>query len=117
MHTRRPEMLKEEVIRAFQCPTIIAELGRINSLNLRERVSVKGEVTKVSYISDIIDIKYLCCIFHLISFNNYFQILLEYLYMINISYIYFAMVNKDIAIGYYNFFKDDSINVINSWKY
>lgn len=48
MHTRRPEMLKEEVIRAFQCPTIIAELGRINSLNLRERVSVKGEVTKVS---------------------------------------------------------------------
>lgn len=88
-------MLKEEVIRAFQCPTIIAELGRINSLNLRERVSVKGEVTKVSY---------LCCIFHLISFNNYFQILLEYLYMINISYIYFAMVNKDIAIGYYNFF-------------
>lgn len=33
----------------------IAKLGRIYSMNLRERVLVKGEVTKVSYISDVID--------------------------------------------------------------
>lgn len=48
MHTKKPEKLKEEVVRSFQCPMTICELGRINSLNVRERVSVKGEVTKVS---------------------------------------------------------------------
>lgn len=55
MHTKKPETLKEEVIRSFLCPVTIAELGRINSLNVKERVSVKWEVTKVSYISDVID--------------------------------------------------------------
>uniref|UniRef100_K1QY76 Uncharacterized protein n=1 Tax=Magallana gigas TaxID=29159 RepID=K1QY76_MAGGI len=47
MHTKKPETLKEEVVRSFQCPMTISELGRINSLNVRERVSVKGEVTKI----------------------------------------------------------------------
>lgn len=47
MHTKKPETLKEEVIRSFLCPVTIAELGRINILNVKERVSVKWEVTKV----------------------------------------------------------------------
>lgn len=55
MYTKKPETLKEEVIRSSQCPVTFAELGRINSLNVKERVSVKGEVTKVCYISVVID--------------------------------------------------------------
>lgn len=80
MHTKKPETLKEEVVRPFQCPMTISELGRINSLNVRERVSVKGEVTKVSYTSDVIDSKFLCCIFiyYIIFLLIDFQLLFKY---------------------------------------
>ncbi|XP_061191021.1 uncharacterized protein LOC133199187 [Saccostrea echinata] len=50
MHTRKPENLVDVVIDNFQNPPVIDELGRIGSLNNKERISVKGEVSSVSSI-------------------------------------------------------------------
>lgn len=36
------------VAQAFTNPPVIEELGRIASMNNKERISVKGEVTRVS---------------------------------------------------------------------
>ncbi|XP_061190016.1 uncharacterized protein LOC133197843 [Saccostrea echinata] len=48
MHTKRPAELKEDVVKEFCEPPVIEELGRISSFNIKLRVSVKGEVTKVT---------------------------------------------------------------------
>lgn len=70
MHTKKPETLKEEVIRSFQCLVTIAELGRSNSLNVKERVLVKGEVTKVSYI--LFFMLYFYLLYNFYIFSNIF---------------------------------------------
>ena len=48
MQTKTPENLSREIIHAFTNPPVIEEFGRIASMNNKERISVKGEVTRVS---------------------------------------------------------------------
>ena len=48
MQTKTPENLSREIIQAFTNPPVIEELGRIASMNNKERISVKGEATRVS---------------------------------------------------------------------
>nr|XP_022309760.1 uncharacterized protein LOC111115353 isoform X2 [Crassostrea virginica] len=50
MQTKTPHNLSREVIEAFINPPVIQELGRIASMNPKERVSIRGEVTRVSSI-------------------------------------------------------------------
>lgn len=51
MQTKRPDALTEEMIVAFVKPHVVEELGgRIGSFENKKRISVKGEVTKVSLI-------------------------------------------------------------------
>lgn len=47
---QRPDALTEEMIVAFVKPDVVEELGRIGSFENKKRISVKGEVTKVSLI-------------------------------------------------------------------
>lgn len=47
---QRPDALTEEMIVAFVKPDVVEELGRIGSFENKRRISVKGEVTKVSLI-------------------------------------------------------------------
>ena len=48
MQTKTPENLSREIIQAFTNPPVIEELGRIDSMNNKERISVQEEVTRVS---------------------------------------------------------------------
>lgn len=50
MQTKRPDALTEEMIVACVKPDVVEELGRIGSFENKKRISVKGEVTKVSLI-------------------------------------------------------------------
>lgn len=50
MQTKRPDALTEEMIVAFVKPDVVEELCRIGSFENKKRISVKGEVTKVSLI-------------------------------------------------------------------
>ena len=48
MQTKTPHNLPRDVIDAFINPPVIQELGRIASMNAKERVTIRGEVTRVS---------------------------------------------------------------------
>lgn len=50
MQTKKPDALQEEMIVSFVKPDVVEELGRIGSFENKKRISVKGEVTKVSLI-------------------------------------------------------------------
>lgn len=50
MQKVRPDALTEDMIVEFVKPYVVEELGRIGSFENKKRISVKGEVTKVSLI-------------------------------------------------------------------
>eukprot|EP00105_Crassostrea_gigas_P010405 XP_011425676.2 PREDICTED: uncharacterized protein LOC105327078 [Crassostrea gigas] len=50
MQTKRPDALTEDMIVEFVKPHVVEELGRIGSFENKKRISVKGEVTKVSSV-------------------------------------------------------------------
>lgn len=48
MQAKKPNSITEEVISSFVKPPVVKELGRIGSFENKKRISVKGEVIKVS---------------------------------------------------------------------
>ncbi|XP_062610877.1 uncharacterized protein LOC134272683 isoform X2 [Saccostrea cucullata] len=50
MQSGRPAAITDDVIMTFVQPPVVEELGRISSFENKKRISVKGEVTKVSSI-------------------------------------------------------------------
>lgn len=50
MQTKKPDALTEEMIVSFVKSDVVEELGRISSFENKKRISVTGEITKVSLI-------------------------------------------------------------------
>lgn len=50
MQTKRPDALTEEMIVSFVKPDFVEGLGRIGVFENKKRISMTGEVTKVSLI-------------------------------------------------------------------
>lgn len=50
MQTKKQDALTEEMIVSFVKSDVVEELGRISSFENKKRISVTGEITKVSLI-------------------------------------------------------------------
>lgn len=50
MQTKKPDALTEEMIVSFVKSDVVEELGRISSVENKKRISVTGEISKVSLI-------------------------------------------------------------------